>query len=380
MLTINRRFDFAAAHRSYRDDWSFEKNLAYYGNGAKGDPGHGHNYQVFFVLSGPLDPMTGMVMELSTLKRVIEDGIIARYDHKFLNLDVKPFDKIPPTSENLAWQLLDEAKELFANNDVTPVACHVIETAKAESTAYSDGGVERHIKKTMPICVERSGNKYIRNAHIRITIKGELDPLIGVILQEEQVQAACWRLRKMLAGKDLSQFAFFDKQPQTQEMITQFIWEELSGSLPVVRVKMDFDDVFFTEYLGAGEHVIACKDSFYALHKLWNDRVSEEKNKKIFGKCHQFHGHEFIVELSVCGRLAGSSGMYMNLSDLQKVLANTLEPWKYRNLNKCEPFEDSISTGELVVRVIRDRVKMLIPQKVSRLRVWETINNRFCLR
>jgi 6-pyruvoyltetrahydropterin/6-carboxytetrahydropterin synthase len=72
--------------------------------------GHGHNYVVEVSLEGEPDPVTGMVLDLKELKEILTREIVEPYDHRFLNHEVPPFDRIVPTTENIArdiWQRLD---------------------------------------------------------------------------------------------------------------------------------------------------------------------------------------------------------------------------------------------------------------------------------
>lgn len=92
MHTIKILTDFSAAHslRDYPGDCA---NL------------HGHNWHLEISVSGELDA-SGMVMDFRTLKeqtKIITD----RLDHKYIN-EVKPFDTLNPTAENIAKYIFDE--------------------------------------------------------------------------------------------------------------------------------------------------------------------------------------------------------------------------------------------------------------------------------
>ena len=50
--------------------------------------GHGHNYVLEVSVSGPVDPVTGMILNLKDLKKVIQSEVVEKVDHKNLNLDV----------------------------------------------------------------------------------------------------------------------------------------------------------------------------------------------------------------------------------------------------------------------------------------------------
>jgi 6-pyruvoyltetrahydropterin/6-carboxytetrahydropterin synthase len=70
---------------------------------------HGHNYVVEVALSGEPDPVTGMIMDLKRLKEILEERVLDIYDHRLLNNEVEPFDRVVPTAENIAidiWRRL----------------------------------------------------------------------------------------------------------------------------------------------------------------------------------------------------------------------------------------------------------------------------------
>ncbi len=108
-VTISRRFDFSASHRYYRQDWSEEKNKEVFGL-CTSPYGHGHNYELHVTISGPIDPDTGMIINLSRLKEIV-NRILEQFDHKFLNLDTPYFKDKIPTTENIALVLFGLIKE-----------------------------------------------------------------------------------------------------------------------------------------------------------------------------------------------------------------------------------------------------------------------------
>lgn len=108
-VTISRRFDFSASHRYYRQDWSEQKNEEVFGL-CTSPYGHGHNYELHVTISGPIDPDTGMIINLSRLKEIV-NRILEQFDHKFLNLDTPYFKDKIPTTENIALVLFGLIKE-----------------------------------------------------------------------------------------------------------------------------------------------------------------------------------------------------------------------------------------------------------------------------
>lgn len=100
---------FSAAHRLYRADWDDAKNQEVFGACANLN-GHGHNYELEVTVEGPVDPETGMVVNMKDLKAVVNEWVVDRVDHKHLNLDVPFLSGVIPTAENLAvafWAALE---------------------------------------------------------------------------------------------------------------------------------------------------------------------------------------------------------------------------------------------------------------------------------
>ncbi len=97
---LGRRYHFSASHRLYARAYSDEQNQDVFGK-CSNPHGHGHNYVVEVVLSGEVDPVTGMVCDLGGLDRFAQDHLLARYDHRNLNT-LAEFAEVVPTTENLA--------------------------------------------------------------------------------------------------------------------------------------------------------------------------------------------------------------------------------------------------------------------------------------
>jgi 6-pyruvoyltetrahydropterin/6-carboxytetrahydropterin synthase len=111
MILLTRRATFSASHFYWNEAWSTEQNERAFGRCANRN-GHGHNYTLEVTVAGEPDPVTGFVVDLKWLKDLIESRVLARYDHRHLNLEVEEFaaGKMIPTTENIAiavWQRLE---------------------------------------------------------------------------------------------------------------------------------------------------------------------------------------------------------------------------------------------------------------------------------
>ncbi len=110
--TIVRQMTFSAGHRIYNPEYSDEKNREIFGP-CSNPNGHGHNYALEVHISGPIDRGTGMVLNLKEIKKVVEEEVISKLDHKNLNLDVDFMTGIIPTTENLAHKLFEVLDSKF---------------------------------------------------------------------------------------------------------------------------------------------------------------------------------------------------------------------------------------------------------------------------
>ncbi len=102
-VSISRKFEFSASHRYWREEWTAEKNNEVFGK-CTSPYGHGHNYELHVTLSGPIDPKTGMIVNLTEVKKRVS-GILEDFDHKYLNRDNVHFKNLVPTTENIALVL-----------------------------------------------------------------------------------------------------------------------------------------------------------------------------------------------------------------------------------------------------------------------------------
>jgi len=101
MIYVTRREIFSASHRLFNENFSDGENERIFGK-CSNPNGHGHNYILEVVVAGAVDPQTGYVIDLKTLKEIIIEKVIDKVDHKNLNLDVDFLKGKNPTTENIA--------------------------------------------------------------------------------------------------------------------------------------------------------------------------------------------------------------------------------------------------------------------------------------
>jgi 6-pyruvoyltetrahydropterin/6-carboxytetrahydropterin synthase len=107
-VTVTRRLRFNAAHRIHNPALSDAENTALFGK-CNHPNWHGHNYVLEVSVTGPIDPVSGYVVDLGALRDLVEREVVDVMDHRNLNLDVPFLAGVNPTSENIVvaiWQVL----------------------------------------------------------------------------------------------------------------------------------------------------------------------------------------------------------------------------------------------------------------------------------
>jgi 6-pyruvoyltetrahydropterin/6-carboxytetrahydropterin synthase len=141
MVYISKQVHFSAAHKLYNPEWSKEKNEEVFGLCAN-ENWHGHNFELIVTVKGETDPVTGFVMNFKDLKKLIEEFILEKVDHKNLNLDV-PFLKGRISScENLVtsfWEILQPEIAAMSDNRATLHHLKLYETP----TSYAEYSGEK---------------------------------------------------------------------------------------------------------------------------------------------------------------------------------------------------------------------------------------------
>ncbi len=118
---------------------SAEENLRLYGLAANPN-GHGHNFTLEVTLEGEPDLATGMLFDLKKLKEIIQDEVLDPMDHRFLNREVPPFDRVIPTPENMAVEIWRRLEPHFRDG---PARLNNVRLYETEDLYVDYGGEQR---------------------------------------------------------------------------------------------------------------------------------------------------------------------------------------------------------------------------------------------
>lgn len=107
-LSLIRRYRFSASHLYRRPEWSEEENRRRFGR-CTIEPGHGHNYRLAIAVSGEPDPLTGFIVDLLELDRLVATAVLEPLDHRHINAAIEEFGpgRSIPSSEALVQWIRD---------------------------------------------------------------------------------------------------------------------------------------------------------------------------------------------------------------------------------------------------------------------------------
>lgn len=399
-LTVSKRLEFSASRRLFVRDWSESENRAAFGEETSARYGAGRNYVIWFVFTGGVEPATGMLMNISEIKQRAGAVIDNRYDHRFLNEDNASFADVVPTPENVAQQLAADVAPMFAGSGAELTAVYLEETAQRGATAYTDGFVESShdfrfsaARTTMSPHLSAEENERLfgvaasphghgHDYRVRLTLRSKTgrEPFV----RQHDVDTTIESLRDELDHRNLNvEVPGLRDLPMTTEALAAYIFRRAAETLPLARVRLYERADFFAEYSAAGEYLLAMQMPFSAVHRLQSYERSPEQNLEMYGKCNnpRGHGHLYIAEATIGGAYNERSGTLGNFVDLQNAMRESVADWNNRHLDlETEEFRQRPSTGENIVQALWDKLNPRLADRLVRLRLWETANNRFTLR
>ena len=124
--------------------------------------------------------------------------------------------------------------------------------------------------------------------------------------------------------------------------------------------------------------LVSRRETFNAAHQLRDPGLSEAENRRLYGKCANLHGHNYVLEVVVAGEIDPATGYVLDLKQLSDVISSRIiEDVDHRNLNTDVPWlEGLIPTAENLAAAFWDRMRSELPAGSLRsVRLWETDKN-----
>ena len=123
---------------------------------------------------------------------------------------------------------------------------------------------------------------------------------------------------------------------------------------------------------------VSRREAFNAAHQLRDPALSDEENERVFGKCANLHGHNYVLEVVVAGEVQAATGYVLDLKELSEIIRRrVIADVDHRNLNVDVPWlEGRIPTAENLALAFWERIRSELPEGIrSSVRLWETDKN-----
>lgn len=127
------------------------------------------------------------------------------------------------------------------------------------------------------------------------------------------------------------------------------------------------------------------RETFSTAHRLHSSHLSEDENRRIFARCNNpnGHGHNYILEVTICGPINEQTGMVMNIADLKRELqVRVLDVVDHKHLDlDVDYFREGniVSTTENLALFIWTQLKppleMNYNVKLHEVKIYETEKN-----
>ncbi len=124
--------------------------------------------------------------------------------------------------------------------------------------------------------------------------------------------------------------------------------------------------------------LVSRRESFNAAHQLRDPGLSDDENRRLFGKCVNLHGHNYVLDVVVAGKIDHASGYVWDLKDLSDIICRRIiDDVDHCNLNTDVPWlEGRIPTAENLAVAFWERLQQELPGGLLRsVRVAESDKN-----
>jgi 6-pyruvoyltetrahydropterin/6-carboxytetrahydropterin synthase len=250
--------------------------------------------------------------------------------------------------------------------------------------AWSD---ERN-RKVFGRCNNLHGHGH--NYLLEVTIEGAVDDDTGMVVNLYDVKQVLQAVIEEFDHKDLHlDTPVFRSRIPTTENLSVVLWDRIAAKadgFQLSRIRLFEEEDLYVDYEGrhlgdAPEVALTRRYQFSAAHRLHSPVLSEEENRKVFGKCNNpnGHGHNYTVEVTIRGSVSPETGMVTGLDHLDRVVnERVIQRFDHQHLNYDKAFAETVTTGENLVLLLWELLEKAIPEGVlDRIGLVETRDNYF---
>jgi 6-pyruvoyltetrahydropterin/6-carboxytetrahydropterin synthase len=124
------------------------------------------------------------------------------------------------------------------------------------------------------------------------------------------------------------------------------------------------------------------RERFSSAHRMFRADWTDEENMRVFGKCSNpnWHGHNYILWVTVRGETPGGNGFVMNINILKEImLAKVINKLDHKNINlEVDFMKGKIATTENLAIAIWNELRESVEKEGALLhcvKIEETENN-----
>lgn len=228
-------------------------------------------------------------------------------------------------------------------------------------------------------CFNEPGHGH--NYMLEVTVAGEVDAQTGMVVNLYDLKRVLKEILEEFDHKHLNlDTPYFRDRIPTTENIAVVLWRVLAARPEIGRlekIRLFEDEDLSAEFLGVeGQAGLTKRYHFAAAHRPHGQGLSEEQNRQLFGKCHGpgSHGHNYVLHVTVQGRIDPITGMLVDISALDRAVADhVLRRLDRQDLDRDPELMGRITSGENLARFLWDLlVKALPAGRLERVGLSET--------
>ena len=124
------------------------------------------------------------------------------------------------------------------------------------------------------------------------------------------------------------------------------------------------------------------RETFNSAHRVFNPKLSDEENLKLFGNCSNpnWHGHNYVLEVVVAGNVDPETGYVIDLKKLKNIInENVIDKVDHKNINLEVDFMKGVqpSAENIAIKIWEELVNKIPAGKLYSVKLYETENNYF---
>ena len=243
-----RKYRFEVAHREFVENYNNKTNFRIYGNSCFI---HGHNYELYVLLQGQEDKHTGMVIELSSIDRIVNKEIVDKFDHQLIDLGISATHEsfALVCSTNLSKKLQNYYGLIMSENIDRSYTKVIQEELPMVYRTHIIGFTSTHQLFNNIFNRRRNNSVYGKcqrlhghNYKLSVTVSGTPNYQTGLIINSNEFDSIINLACVKYDHQQLHKMSEFNSLPATTENFIKILWYEIDTRLVEVMelLKNDF--------------------------------------------------------------------------------------------------------------------------------------------